>query len=72
MELEQVVWMLDQRFNFLPPWFKKEHNISRKDITFWGLYHVNTRKELNYKKSIKQTGKLGTRMKKVAQENIYP
>ncbi len=38
--------MLDQRFDFLLPWFEKEYNISRKDILFVGSYHGNTRKEL--------------------------
>lgn len=43
---EQVVWLLDQRFDFLLPWFEKEYNISREDILFVGSYHGNTRKKL--------------------------
>lgn len=46
VEFDQVVWLLDQRFDFLLPWFEKEYNISRKDILFVGSYHGNTRKEL--------------------------
>lgn len=46
MEFEQVVWILDQRFDFLLPWFEKEYNISREDILFVGSYHGNTRKKL--------------------------
>lgn len=41
-----MVWLLDQRFDFLLPWFEKEYNISCKDILFVGSYHGNTRKEL--------------------------
>lgn len=41
-----MIWLLDQRFDFLLPWFEKEYNISRKDILFVGSYHGNTRKEL--------------------------
>lgn len=46
MEFDQVVWLLDQRFDFLLPWFEKEYNISCKDILFVGSYHGNTRKGL--------------------------
>lgn len=46
MEFDQVIWLLDQRFDFLLPWFEKEYNISRKDILFVGSYHGNTRKNL--------------------------
>ncbi len=46
MEFDQVVWLLDQRFDFLLPWFEKEYNISRNDILFVGSYHGNTRKGL--------------------------
>jgi len=46
VEFDQVVWLLDQRFDFLLPWFEKEYNISRKDILFVGSYHGNTRKNL--------------------------
>lgn len=46
LEFEQVVWLLDQRFDFLLPWFEKEYNISREDILFVGSYHGNTRKGL--------------------------
>ncbi len=46
MEFDRVVWLLDQRFDFLLPWFEMEYNISRKDILFVGSYHGNTRKEL--------------------------
>ena len=46
LEFDQVVWLLDQRFDFLLPWFEKEYNISRKDILFVGSYHGNTRKKL--------------------------
>lgn len=46
MEFDQVIWLLDQRFDFLLPWFEKEYHISRKDILFVGSYHGNTRKEL--------------------------
>lgn len=45
MEFNQVVWMLDQRFDFLLPWFENEYNISHKNILFVGSYHGNTRKE---------------------------
>ena len=41
-----MIWLLDQRFDFLLPWFEKEYNISRKDILFVGSYHGCTRKEL--------------------------
>mgnify|MGYP001095011694 CR=1 FL=1 len=44
LEFDQVVWLLDQRFDFLLPWFEKEYNIPRKDILFVGSYHGNTRK----------------------------
>lgn len=46
MEFDQVVWLLDQRFDFLIPWFEKEYNISHKDILFVGSYHGNTREGL--------------------------
>lgn len=46
MEFDQVVWLLDQRFDFVLPWFEKEYNISRKDILFAGSYHGSTRKDL--------------------------
>lgn len=46
LEFDQVVWLLDQRFDFLLPWFELEYNISRKDILFVGSYHGNTRGEL--------------------------
>lgn len=46
MEFDQVVWLLDQRFDFLLPWFEKEYNISCKDILFVGSYHGNTREGL--------------------------
>lgn len=46
LEFEQVIWLLDQRFDFLLPWFEKEYNITRNDILFVGSYHGNTRKEL--------------------------
>lgn len=46
MDFDQVVWLLDQRFDFLLPWFEKEYGIPRKDILFVGSYHGNTRKEL--------------------------
>ncbi len=44
LKFDQVVWLLDQRFDFLLPWFEKEYNISGKDILFVGSYHGNTRK----------------------------
>lgn len=46
MIFDQVIWLLDQRFDFLLPWFEKEYNISRRDILFVGSYHGNTRREL--------------------------
>ena len=46
LEFDQVVWLLDQRFDFLIPWFEKEYNIFRKDFLFVGSYHGNTRKGL--------------------------
>ena len=46
MEFDQVVWLLDQRFDFLLPWFEREYHISREDILFVGSYHGNTRKKL--------------------------
>lgn len=45
LEFDQVVWLLDQRFDFLVPWFEKEYNIPHKDILFVGSYHGNTRKD---------------------------
>ena len=46
LEFDQVIWLLDQRFDFLLPWFEEEYNIFRKDILFVGSYHGNTRKGL--------------------------
>lgn len=46
LEFDQVVWLLDQRFDFLLSWFEKEYNIFRKDILFVGSYHGNTRNGL--------------------------
>lgn len=46
MEFDQVVWLLDQRYDFLLSWFEKEYNIFRKDILFVSSYHGNTRNGL--------------------------
>lgn len=46
MKFDQVIWLLDQRFDFLLPWFEKEYNISLEDILFVASYHGNTRKGL--------------------------
>lgn len=39
IKYEKVIWMLDQRFDFLLPWFEKHYNVPLKDILFVGSYH---------------------------------
>lgn len=49
IEYEKIIWMLDQRFDFLLPWFEKHYNISLKDILFVGSFHGTARRGCNTK-----------------------
>lgn len=44
IKYEKIIWMLDQRFDFLLPWFEKHYNISLKDILFVGSFHSTSRR----------------------------
>lgn len=48
-EYEKIIWMLDQRFDFLLPWFTEHYNVSLDDILFVGSYHGAGREGLNTK-----------------------
>lgn len=48
-EYEKIIWMLDQRFDFLLPWFEKHYNISLKNVLFVGSYHGTARYGYNTK-----------------------
>lgn len=48
-EYKKIIWMLDQRFDFLLPWFTEHYNISLDDILFVGSYHGAAREGLNTK-----------------------
>lgn len=48
-EYKKIIWMLDQRFDFLLPWFEKHYNISLQNVLFVGSYHGTTRYGYNTK-----------------------
>lgn len=49
IEYEKIVWMLDQRFDFLLPWFEKHYSISLNDVLFVGSFHSTARRRCNTK-----------------------